>query len=40
MHTYIKITAEENSIGGTTTNYKLMHLSSNNNIFALTFDPA
>lgn len=40
MQTYIKITAEEKPFGGTTTNDKLMHLSNNNNIFALTFDPA
>lgn len=40
MYTYIKITAEENTIGGTTISDKLMHLSSSNNIFTLTFDPA
>lgn len=39
MYTYKKITAEDNTIGGTTINDKLMHLSNNNNIFTLTFDP-
>lgn len=40
MYTYIKITAEENSIGGTTISDKLTWLSNSSSIFTLAFDSA
>lgn len=40
MYTYIKVTAEESAIGGTTISDQLMPLGNSNNIITLTFDPA